>query len=97
MKGQPEQNFTPNRHYYKKPSKTFSLWEVFSKPFMQKYTCFNNIDELLNNIELYLKKEPEEVIKSQEWDKYINTHSIFNSWEEMKLIALQEWKTKKDL
>ena len=71
-----------------------SLWTVFSPDFMSKFTCFESFPELLNHTDMYLKRDPEVVIKSREWDEFIKNHSVFNSWEEMKIVALQEWRKK---
>jgi hypothetical protein len=72
-----------------------TLNELFTNEFMQGYTDFSSFDGLLAQAkqEGFKVDTVEEftAIPDEEWDVFINSHSQFATWEEMKQKGAVEW------
>lgn len=77
-------------------TKQVSFGELFTASFMQKYTPFSSLDELLNaggfNVE---SQEDFEAIPYIEFDKHIAATTKFSSWEDMLDEAASQYVAKK--
>ena len=66
--------------------------EIFSPPFMRKYTDAKNIDEFFANSPWQPSAEEEfDAIPTSELDHYVDDHSRFRTWEQMQSKAGNEW------
>lgn len=73
-----------------------SFGELFPPSFMKKYTDVVNIDEFLDNSpwEIESQKDFEEIPET-EMDRYVDNHSRFRTWEQMKSEAGNELVKRK--
>jgi len=66
-----------------------SIDKLFNNAFMEKYTNYDNLTDFIINSELVPKDtlvvthEIFENIPSEEFDEYIKSHTIFDSWIDM--------------
>lgn len=69
--------------------KTVSFNELFTTDFLNKCSSFNNIDDLILNSPFDVKTKEDflNIISNEEWDSYIKSVTIFNSWKDMQLAA----------
>lgn len=66
--------------------------ELFNQQFMRKHTEFNSIDEFVNKSGFDFTNM--DSINESELDKFIEGHTSFSSWEDMKGKAAKLWITK---
>lgn len=73
-----------------------SLGELFSVPFMKKYTSFNSINDLFNagGFKVQTKQDLESIPDIQ-LDKFIAATTKFTSWKEMLTEASKQYAVKK--
>lgn len=70
---------------------TYTFKELFNDEFMQAHTKYQNISSFLDDSCLdFSSQEAFRNIDESELDKYISSHSDFESWNDMKLSATQE-------
>ena len=70
---------------------TYTFKELFNDEFMQAHTKYKNISSFLHDSCLdFSNQEAFRNIDESELDKYIFSHSDFESWHDMKLSATQE-------
>lgn len=69
--------------------KAVSFNELFTTDFLNKCSSFNNIDDLISNSPFNIKTKEDflNIISNEEWDSYIKSVTIFNSWKDMQLAA----------
>ena len=67
--------------------------ELFSPAFMNEYTQFNSIDEMIEKSPF--KVESEKDFKNIEWGRYVKSKTSFQSWNEMMSKADEEYKSKR--
>ena len=71
--------------------RTYTFKELFNDEFMQAHTKYKNISSFLHDSGLdFSSQEAFRNIDESELDKYISSHSDFESWHDMKLSATQE-------
>lgn len=70
--------------------------ELFTKEFMNKYTKFDSISDLLGDCGFTLKS-PEDFneVKSGAFDAEISSRTEFSGWDEMEKAAVREYIAKK--
>lgn len=69
---------------------------LFDDTFMQNYTSFQNIQELLKNSGFTISSNEDfQKVPDQEWDEYIQKVTEFPNWEEMKQTAGVQYMKKK--
>lgn len=74
---------------------TYTFKELFNDEFMQAHTKYLNISSFLDDSGLdFSSQEAFRNIDESELDKYITSHSDFESWHDMKLTATKEILTK---
>lgn len=73
-----------------------SFNDLFTSEFMNKYTDFKSIDEMLHADGFKIDSN-EDLEKSlgDEWDALIHRHTKFANWDEMKRVAGKEYFTEK--
>lgn len=72
-----------------------SFKELFPDDFILRKTHFSSLEDFLNNTGFVLTTQEElEQISTEKWDQYIKSCSQYNSFEEMKSDAVQEWIEK---
>lgn len=77
-------------------TKHVSFEELFPASFMQKYTSFSSIDELLDAGGFKVKSQEDfEAIPDVELDKHIEANTRFKNWEEMLGEATSHYAAKK--
>ena len=65
---------------------------LFPDSFMMKYTDFYSIDEMLTKSGYKVETlEDIENIPNDGWNKYIKTTTRFKNWEDMLMLAIEEW------
>lgn len=70
--------------------------ELFNEEFMESYTSFKNIDQLIEESQWEVESNEDfEDLPDDQFDKYISANTEFESWEDMLQIALNEWIAKK--
>lgn len=66
--------------------------KLFTNNFMSKYTRFRTFDELVDKSGYKVSSaEDFEAIPSNEWNCFILNNTIFNSWDDMKTKAGEEY------
>lgn len=77
-------------------TKQVSFGELFTTSFMQEYTPFSSLDELLTaggfNVE---SSEDFEAIPDADFDRYIAAVTQFKSWDDMLGEATSQYVSKK--
>ncbi len=77
-------------------TKQVSFGELFTTSFMNKYTSFSTLDELLKaggfNVE---SEEDFEAIPDAEFDKHIAATTKFRNWEDMLSEATTQYAARK--
>ena len=69
--------------------------KLFVPEFMEKYTAFSTIEELLQASTFDIKtNEDFKNIPDKEWDEFIKETTEFSSWEEMVKEAGDLWTTR---
>lgn len=77
-------------------TKQVSFDELFPTSFMQKYTSFSSMDELLAAGDFKVETQEDfESIPDDEFDKHIISTTKFNSWENMLGEATSQYAAKK--
>lgn len=66
--------------------------ELFNQKFMHTNTLFHSIEEFVENSGFDFTKM--ESINELELDKFVNENTKFDSWEEMKAVAAEQWVAK---
>lgn len=70
--------------------------ELFPDQFMQKYTDANNIEEFFANSPWEVESQDEfEDVSETELDEYVDNHSRFRTWGQMKEKAGEEFVKKR--
>lgn len=70
---------------------TYTFKELFNDEFMQAHTNCLDISSFLDDSGLdFSSQEAFRNIDESELDKYISSHSDFDSWHDMKLSATKE-------
>lgn len=73
-----------------------SFGELFNNSFMKKYTNSENVQVFFDNSGFKTDTDEEfEAIDQAELDSYVQSNSKFNTWEEMKGKAGEEYVVKK--
>ncbi|WP_298016706.1 hypothetical protein [uncultured Dysosmobacter sp.] len=73
-----------------------SFSELFTVPFMQKFTKFSSFDELLAAGGFKVKSNEDfEAIPDADFDKHIASVTKFKNWEEMLGEATEQYICKK--
>ncbi|PYZ97089.1 hypothetical protein CR205_00325 [Alteribacter lacisalsi] len=69
------------------------LEDLFNEAFMQKYTEFQNFDDMVeaSNICLLTAKAQSEIDKCPLWSRYVACHTDFTCWKEMKHFAATQY------
>lgn len=66
--------------------------ELFPRPFMQRYTDADDIDTFLDRSPWKVRTQEDfEEIPETKFDGYVDDHSRFRTWEQMKSKAGNEW------
>ena len=66
--------------------------ELFPRPFMQRYTDADDIEIFLDRSRWNIENQEDfEKIPETEFDEYVDNHSRFRTWEQMKSKAGNEW------
>ncbi len=69
---------------------------LFDDTFMQNYTSFQNIQELLKNSGFTISSNEDfQKVPDQEWNEYIQKVTEFPNWEEMKQTTGVQYMKKK--
>ena len=77
-------------------TKRISFEELFPASFMQKYTSFSSMDELLDAGGFKVESQEDfEAIPDIEFDKHIAANTRFKSWEDMLDEATSQYAAKK--
>lgn len=77
-------------------SHELSLSELFPDYFMLRFTQFSTMEEMFESSGFEITTQQDfENIPEDKWDIFIETHTQFVSWEEMKQAAANEWVRKK--
>jgi hypothetical protein len=73
-----------------------TLNDLFPSSFMRKYTQFSTINEMVNNSPFKVESEVDfKNIPDNDWDVYVREKTSFQSWNEMKSKAAEEYMGKK--
>lgn len=73
-----------------------SFEELFPSEFMLRNTDFPSIDVMFEASGYQVEStEDLAAIPDAEWDNYIQGRTRFQSWEEMKGAAVQEWAIRR--
>ncbi len=76
-------------------TKQVSFEELFTKSFMQKYTSFSSIDELLSAGGFSVEtNEDFEAIPDKEFDEHIAASTKFDNWEDMLNEATSQYVSR---
>lgn len=68
------------------------MGELFRPDFMRSYTEFESIEEFFDESPWELNSQEDfKEIPEDEFDKYVDEHTGFNSWEVMLKTAGREW------
>lgn len=66
--------------------------ELFPQSFMQRYTDAENIDVFFDRSSWDIQDQEDfEAISEIELDRYVDQHSQFRTWEQMKSKAGEQW------
>lgn len=77
-------------------TKYVSFGDLFTTSFMQKYSSFSSMDELLNAGGFNVESTSDfEAIPSDKFDKHIASTTKFKTWEDMLNEATSQYVTKK--
>ncbi|NPV63624.1 MAG: hypothetical protein HPY61_13555 [Methanotrichaceae archaeon] len=69
---------------------------LFTSEFMNNYTDFDSIDNLIRSSCFPIRSSEDiENLPSDEWNRYIQKHTRFSSWDEMVQTAAKEYFAKK--
>lgn len=70
--------------------------ELFSKEFLEKYSCFSNFDEMIDSSGFKLENENDfdKLSENEDWEFFIVKNTSFASFEEMKNEAAKEYVYK---
>lgn len=72
-----------------------SFDELFPEDFMRTYTDHNSIATFFAESPWTVETEEDfERISEDEFDRYVNDHTGFNSWEAMLSVAAREWLSR---
>lgn len=73
-------------------SQSIPFSELFHTNFMNKYTNFNNIDEMFEKSGFKCtSNEDFEKIPDSEWNDFVKNNTNFSNWENMKSTAGKEY------
>lgn len=74
---------------------TYTFKELFNDEFMQAHTAYPNISSFFDDSGFdFTSQEAFRNVNESELDKYIASHSDFESWHDMKLTAYKEIASK---
>jgi len=77
-------------------SHELSLTELFPDYFMLRFTQFSTMEEMFASSGFEINTQQDfENIPEDKWDSFIEAHTQFPSWYEMKQAAANEWIRKK--
>lgn len=69
-----------------------SFSDIFPDDFMQTYTDFESIHNFFDESPWDVESEADFArIPQDAFDKFVDTHTGFNSWEAMLSAAVREW------
>lgn len=69
--------------------------ELFTDGFMATNTDFNSISEFFEESRWTVESEEDfQKIDEDEFDRYVDKHTGFSSWEAMLSAAAREWLTR---
>ena len=89
----PEGNRLIKRRNEQGRVQTVLLSQLIPPPFMQKHTSFSSFDAMLSESTIDVTtKEDFLGLPAEEKDELISQQSPFDSWEEMKERAWEEWE-----
>lgn len=72
-----------------------SFDELFPRPFMQRHTDADDIEEFLEHSQWNIDSNKDfEAIPEIELDRYVDQHSEFRTWEQMQTKAMNEWTSR---
>lgn len=70
--------------------------ELFTNDFMRSYTDFVSMQQMLEESEFTIKcPEDFKAIPDDDWDRYVNKCTKFESWSDMLKAAAAEYTKKK--
>ena len=89
-----DQNELIDKNLHKNSSKA-PIYTLFNDRFMQKYTNFNSFIDFLEDCPIEIENnngvfDENVVLKNpRKWDRFVKTHTIFTSWNEMFEKAIE--------
>lgn len=77
-------------------SKTkLSFRDLFSDSFIKKNTEFENLGEFLTATGFALQTQEQlSSITTEQWDNFVQKHTVFSSFEQMKTRAVDDYITR---
>jgi hypothetical protein len=70
--------------------------ELFPPEFMEKYTSFESIEQMLEESDFKLDTNNDfENLPDKDWDEYVAKNTQFDTWNSMLEEASTEWVSKK--
>ncbi|MGN8217265.1 hypothetical protein ACTG0T_02780 [Halococcus morrhuae DSM 1307] len=74
---------------------TVSFDELFTPEFMQTYTEYDSIESFFGQSRWTVETQDDfKHIPEDDFDRYVDDHTGFNSWEAMLSAAAREWTTR---
>jgi hypothetical protein len=75
---------------------TIEFKDLFTPEFMNKYTDYKSIGELLQSSGYTINSSEDiEKLPDMEWNEFIQKHTKFSNWKEMNQTALNEYFTRR--
>lgn len=70
-----------------------SMDEIFSKEFLEKYSCFSSFDELVDSSGFVIESEEDfyKILEDDDWEFFIIKNTSFSSFEEMESKAVSDY------
>ena len=73
-----------------------SFEDLFTTPFMKKYTQFQSIEEFFSSSSFNVTSQEDfEVIPEEDMDAYVASNTNFETWENMLSKAAEEYAARK--
>lgn len=73
-------------------SNSVPLDKLFSDAFMASHSEYASFQKLVDSASLEI--DSNEDLKTEEWNKFVEENTLFNSWEDMYSTAVTEWAAK---
>ena len=72
-----------------------SMKDLFPPEFMQKFTDFGTIDEMMNASGFKVESQEDfDNLPTQEWKDFISNRTRFGDWQEMLSAAAKAWAAR---